>query len=144
MQEPQRSVVRNERYWGYSNEEIAEAWVCGWNQSAVILSSEGIRSGKFWLKCMFMKHERSKNLYCRKYYDGHSRRRNWPGTVFSDDRTDPLEFEADKAFIFLACRQWKMEEIPLPDDLEASFCKLERAQKSAWQSSRRTLYMVSV
>ena len=81
-------------------------------------------------------------ILLQKYYDGLTsvQEESDLEQYFLNDRTDP-EFEADKLH-FLAVSSMKDEEIPVPDDLEASVLQtLKEAQKNRMRSSRRTLYL---
>ena len=81
-------------------------------------------------------------ILLQKYYDGLTSPREESDLeqYFLNDRIDP-EFEADKLH-FLAVSSMKDEEIPVPEDLEASVLHtLKEAQKIHLQSNRRALYL---
>lgn len=81
-------------------------------------------------------------ILLQKYYDGltSAREESDLEEYFLNGQADP-EFEADKLH-FLAVAAMRDEEIPVPEDLEASVQKsLKKAQKDHIPGSHRILYV---
>ncbi|MFA5815664.1 MAG: hypothetical protein WC865_08600 [Bacteroidales bacterium] len=81
-------------------------------------------------------------ILLQKYYDGltSSREESDLEEYFLNGQVDP-EFEADKLH-FLAVAAMRDEELPVPDDLEASVINtLKEAQKDQVHGNRRIMYL---